>query len=239
MQEHRIDRTGQTRALRHRCNAAGNLDPLEQHGRGIVERRVHRVGATGGKALAIEPAYHPLARQPTIGQLAGQGPVADKRTPGGARGDRGGVGWQRNRRGRLNRIGGGRRIARGGDHDHVGQHRVARGLVGMFGMERDGGQHGRRAQQEAAQAAGNIGHRKFLNLNGIEPLQWPGSVQDVLGGPRRGGRSRTSRRKTIRGAGSSASAMTNASMATSRSTGGRVAAWPSAPKAQCSPAASV
>ena len=77
MFEDGVDAATQSRAVAHRGNAACNLDPVDQHHRCIMHRRIHGVGATCRETLAIDPQQDALAKQPAHLHLARKRAIRD------------------------------------------------------------------------------------------------------------------------------------------------------------------
>ncbi len=161
-----IDRAAQRGPLGHRRDPAGDVDPLDQDRRRVVQRRVHRVGAAGSEALAVDAAEHALAGQPAIAELARQRAVAEDVAPRDPRGDRGGIGGQRDLARRGHGIAGDGVTAPGGDDDGIGERVLAAlrrgGVLGQRGAGDGKGASGKQACPD--HAGGN--HVEFVLFQG-------------------------------------------------------------------------
>ena len=85
-----VGAASQTRPCRYRAHATIDHNRGDKRGRRIMENRVHQIGPTRGKALAINAQVEALTEQPAILHLPGELTIADPRAPwraGGQIGD--------------------------------------------------------------------------------------------------------------------------------------------------------
>ena len=141
-----VDAAAQPRPVAHRGNPARQFDPVDQHHRRIVHRRVHRVRPAAGEVLAVDPQQDALTKHPAQLDLAGEHPVIDQRGARQAGNERSGIGGGGGLAVRRNGFSDGRGgQTRGGDDDGAG---IGIGFVGECGRSSGQREQARRSAQQ-------------------------------------------------------------------------------------------